>query len=202
MNWEAVTAISTAFTAVVILVSALAALRQLNEAQCQQAFQGSEALLERWESKEMRAARRYVLDELPLRIDDPIFREAILRAGSGAELGEHPELVVLRFLERVGVYIHYGLLPGDAIYEQLFLYLIRAWPQLYNVALLVRESEDNPYVFDKTELLYENMLRVAEKQARKIRRVLPSSGEVATVEAVVRRSTTSVTPRSEENRTQ
>ena len=185
ISWEAVTAIATALTALVITVSALAALRQLNEARRAQSFQGTETLLERWESSDMRTARKYVLDELPERLEAPAFRAALLQAGSGAELAEHPELTVLRFFERVGVYIYYGVLPGEAIYEQLFLYLIRAWPQLFRVAIIVRESENNPYVFDKAEMFYENMLRMAEKQVRKIGRPLPSTGEVATIGDIV-----------------
>jgi hypothetical protein len=185
VSWEAVTAIATALTALVIAVSAVAALRQLKETRGAQSFQGTETLLERWESAGMRAARKYVLDELPARLEDPAYRAELLQAGWRAELAEHPELVVLRFLERVGVYIYYGVLPGTAIYEQLFQYLSKTWPHLLQVARIIRESEDNPYVFDKAEMFYENMLGMAANEIRKLRRRKPVTGLVATVADVV-----------------
>jgi hypothetical protein len=201
VGWEAVTAMATAFTALFIMVSGIAALRQLSEARRAQSFQGTETLLERWESSDMRAARKYVLDELPQRLESPAYREELLRIGSRAELADHPELLVPRFLERVGVYVYYGVLPGDAIYEQLFQYLYRSWPQLLRVALIARESEDNPYLFDKAELFYENMLRIATKQTQKIARRLPSTGAVATVADIVSARREAPTVVTEESRT-
>jgi len=83
--------------------------------------------------------------------------------------------------ERVGIYIYYGVLPGEAIYEQLFLYVSRAWPHLIEVARLVRESENNPYAFDKAEMFYGNMNALAGRQMQKLSRALPKEDRAATV---------------------
>lgn len=182
VTWEAVTAIASTSSAVVIALSAFAAVRQMRDAQRGQAFEGTETLLERWESPEMRVARRYVLEELPARLRTHAYREEILRNGARGELAAYPELAVLRFLERVGIYIYYRVLPGDAIYEQLFIYVAHAWPHLIEVAKLVRQAENNPYAFDKAEMFYGCMMMLAERQARKLKRALPKEERRATVE--------------------
>jgi hypothetical protein len=181
VTWEAVIAIASISSAVVIALSAFAAVRQMRNAQRGQTFEGTETLLERWESAEMRVARRYVLDELPALLRTQAYREEILRNGARGELFAYPELTVLRFLERVGIYIYYRVLPGEAIYEQLFIYVARAWPHLIEVARLVREAENNPYAFDKAEMFHGRMMGLAERQLRKLNRALPKEERRATV---------------------
>ena len=186
MNWEAITAVASIASAVVIALSAFAAIRQMRNAQRGQTFEGTEILLQRWESTEMRAARRYVIDELPARLRTQAYREELLRNGARGELSEYPELTVLRFLERVGIYIYYRVLPGEAIYEQLFIYVARAWPSLLEVAYVVREAENNPYAFDKAEMFYACMMKLGERQLRKLSRSLPRDERPATLDDIIR----------------
>ncbi len=179
------TAFASISSAVVIAVSAFAAIRQMRNAQRGQTFEGTETLLERWESPEMRTARRYVLDELSARLQTESYRKKLLGIGARGELSEYPELTVLRFLERVGIYIYYGVLPGEAIYEQLFIYVARAWPSLFAVAKLMREAENNPYAFDKAEMFYGCMMQLAERQLGKLNRELPKEKRRATVKDII-----------------
>ena len=184
VNWEAISAVASISSAVVIALSAFAAVRQMRDGQRGQAFEGTETLLERWESTELRSARRYVLEELPARLQTEAYREEILRNGARGELSAYPELAVLRFLERVGIYVYYRLLPGEAIYEQLFIYVARSWPYLSEVAQLVREAENNPYAFDKAEMFYRSMMALAGRQVRKLNRPLPKDARPATVDDI------------------
>ncbi|MBC5810793.1 MAG: hypothetical protein GIW95_08085 [Candidatus Eremiobacteraeota bacterium] len=182
IDWGAVTAISTVLTAFIIGGTAVFAMRQLQELQRSQSFQGTERLLEIWDSPEIRAARAYVLEEFPKRLDDPAYRVGLLRDGIRAELSEHPELLLLRYYERVGSCVYHRLLLGAAIYEQIAVTLVRTWPTLKVVAETMRRAEDNPYMFDKAELLHEEALRQASKQFAALRRLRPSTGSIFTAE--------------------
>ena len=42
------------------------------------------------------------------------------------------------------------------------------------------------YLFDKAEMFYDNIVKIGEAQTRKLRRRLPSTGEVASVADVLR----------------
>lgn len=185
MSWEAVTGISTAVTALVIALSAIFALRQLQELQRAESFNGTDRLLEKWESAELRDARRYVLKELPNRLRDPAYREGLLREGAAAELADYPELIVLRFLERIGTYLFYGLLIGAAIHENIIVYMMHAWPSLRQVAEIMRTAEDNPYMFDKAEMLYEESIKQVARTESKLQRLRPSTGRRFRAEELV-----------------
>ena len=182
MNWDAVIAISSAAGTIVIAVTGLLALRQLQELRRTQSFEGTEKLFEAWEAPEMREARLYVLDMLPQRLHDDAFRASLLREGIRAELAQHPELLVLRYFERVGAYVFHRLLVGPAIYEHIAVFLVRAWPQLREVAELMRRAEDNPYMFDKAQMLYDEAVRQAHLQFQQFPRQRPSTGETFTAE--------------------
>lgn len=102
MNWEAVTGLSAAFTGLVIMVTAIAALRevrvaaehanatreQLDHLRKATQFEGTLAVFAELDTPLQMEARRFVQVELPRRMQDERFRSEVALIGSADE-AEH-----------------------------------------------------------------------------------------------------------------
>jgi hypothetical protein len=144
LNWEAVTALSTLFTGVVIAVTAIAAVRQLRVAaeqtdQLQRAtrFEGLLAVFDELDKPHQVEARNFVRFELAERMRDSTFRSEI------AELGEvderaHKELTVLRCFERVGFYVKKDYVDSDVVYMVASGRVSAMWTALQDVVAIHR----------------------------------------------------------------
>lgn len=149
MNWEALTAISTAFTGLVILLTVVYAARQvrlMNEQskatsahldQLRRATQlsGIMAIFNEWQSPDLRAAYSFVMSEFSERMKDERFRAEALTQSPDAIV--HKELAVLRDGERIGTLVKTGLLDDDALLEYAGHYISETWRRLEP---LVREQ--------------------------------------------------------------
>lgn len=157
MNWEALTAVSTAFTGLVIAVTAIATLRQvrvgmehagstreqLGHLRKATQFEGALAIFAELDSPLQIEARHFVQFELAHRLKDEKFRHEVSLIAGADEL-EHQELTVLRCFERIGFYIRKGFVDPDVVYMVASGRVIVAWHALEDV-VAVHRSVAGPF---------------------------------------------------------
>jgi hypothetical protein len=167
MNWEAVAAVSTAFTGLVILVTALAAMRevriaaehsrstrdQLEHLRKATQFEGALAVFAELDTPFQVNARHFVQFELENRMQDEQFREEVALIAGADEL-EHKELTVLRCFERIGTYAKKGWVDEDVVYMVASGRVVVTWRALEEVVAIHR-SVAGPMFWDNYEHLYE-----------------------------------------------
>ncbi len=180
MHWEALTAIGTIFTSLVILFTVLMAARQVR-AQLQQVVvtgrqvDAANAELEHLErSNQLSGAMaifaeisdprtvesaRFVTTELKQKLAEQEFRAGYSLVGIADE-SVHKELIVLRVFERVGAYIRHGLIDGSIIYDVAHPLIIRVWESLHDLLAMRRREVGGP-VWENCEYLYQNAKRWA-----------------------------------------
>jgi uncharacterized protein DUF4760 len=159
MTWEAVTALATAFTGVVIAATVVVGARQLrltrdtlDELRRATQLEGTMRVLDDLMGPEFRAAMLFVTNELPLKMGNEAFRSTVSRMGA-EDAATHQELTVLRTLERVGSYIKYGLLDGDVIYDVSIPVFINMWESLQPVIQIHRRERGEGF-WENFEYLY------------------------------------------------
>ncbi len=152
MNWEAVSAIATLFTGLVIAVTALAALREVRLSADQTAatraqlehlrnatrFEGLLAVFEELDRPHQIDARHFVQFELAERMKDPQFRHEVSLI-AGADERVHKELTVLRFFERVGFYVRKDFVDSDVVYMVASGRVVTTWSALEEVVKIHRD---------------------------------------------------------------
>ena len=99
MSWEAVTALGSAATAIVIVVTVIFGRRQLDELRRATQLEGAMRIFAELDSPEVDEARRFVTYELPEKLKDAQFRKEVELTALG-DPRVHKELVLLRFFDR------------------------------------------------------------------------------------------------------
>jgi hypothetical protein len=168
VNWEAVTAIGTVFTGLVIFFTVLVGWHQLRTTvdqlrQLRRASQldAANVIFAELASPSFLDARRFVLNELPERMSDPKFRKEVELVGRADE-NVHKELIILRTFERVGMYVEQELLDADLIYHLASGRVIDTWEGLADVVAIQRNVL-SPRLWDNFEHLYAGVLRRAQR---------------------------------------
>jgi hypothetical protein len=170
MNWEAFAAISTAFTGLVILATAIAAVRevriaaeharatgaQLEHLRKATQFEGALAVFSELDTPFQMNARHFVQFELAERMKDARFREDVALIAGADEL-EHHELTVLRCFERIGTYIQKGWVDPDVVYMVASGRVIITWRALDEVVAIHR-AITGPRFWENFERLYNECL--------------------------------------------
>jgi hypothetical protein len=146
MSWEAITAIGSVGTGVVIFLTVIFARRQVELTrqqlhQLRQATQleGAIAIYAELESPRVEAARMFVLLELPAKMKDPTFRDEV-RLVAQVDETQHQELIILRTYDRIGIYIDAGLIDGDVIYRGAMGRILTMWEALADVVAIHRQT--------------------------------------------------------------
>jgi hypothetical protein len=166
MNWEAFAAVSTAFTGLVILATAIAAVRevriaadhsratrdQLEHLRKATQFEGALAIFSELDTPFQQHARHFVQFDLAERMKDPRFREEVALIAGSDEL-EHEELAVLRCFERIGTYVRKGWVDADAVHAVAAGRVIVTWRALQEVIAIHREVA-GPVFWENYERLY------------------------------------------------
>lgn len=129
MNWEALSAVSTALTTVIVAVAAYAAFRevrltaasaraageQISELRKATQFEGTLEVFKELDSLQQIEARRFVHFDLPALLEDQAYRDEIALL-TAADETRHLELTVLRCFERIGFYVANGYVERDLVY--------------------------------------------------------------------------------------
>jgi hypothetical protein len=162
VSWEAVTALSTALTALVIAATVIVGYRQLRLTGSQiehlrraTQLEGTLKIFDELDSAKLRDAWRFVLTELPMRMRDPIFRSEVSGVGLASE-AKHKELYVLREFEKVGTYVNQGLIDGDLVYDYFLPPIMISWEVLDELGIVPRQREamGEPKLWENFEKLY------------------------------------------------
>jgi hypothetical protein len=143
MSWEAVTALSTAFTGIVIAITAIAAVRevrltaehtraaggQLEQLRKATQFEGALEVFKELDGPVQMEARRFVQFDLAERMKDEQFLSEVGLLGRVDE-SKHPELTVLRCFERIGFYQAKGFVEKDVLFMVASGRIVTMWNAL------------------------------------------------------------------------
>ena len=184
MRWEAVTALSTVLTALIILVTAIYAARQVKVASRGTQLDGMIRLLERYRDPEFLNASRFVLRDLPRLVGDETFRADVARSASN---GDKPWHVVLRLLNETGAYVELGLVEGPPIYYLIGNTLVLLCRALEPVIEIERRALDDPHLWTNTQDLYRDAEARVRRYCLNNPRPRPSNGEPFTIETLLSR---------------
>jgi len=138
MSWEAVSALATLASAIVVAVAATAAVMQIRHIHLGNQLEVVLRIYERYDSGEMAEARRYVYETLP----DVIQDEPTRRAMAATVLD--PRIAVL-----TGFYMEIGALIADGLLEERLINRLgpsvaRAWNVLAPLAAELRSLNPEP----------------------------------------------------------
>ncbi|MBV8149638.1 MAG: hypothetical protein JO092_11140 [Candidatus Eremiobacteraeota bacterium] len=156
MNWEAVTAVATILTCIVIAITAFTALREVEQLRKATEFEGALEVFRELDLPIQVAARRFVQFELAQRMEDPKFRAEVALLGAVDE-STHPELTVLRCFERIGFYLKKGCVARDVLLVVASGRVATMWSALTDVLEIHREAL-GPRVWENFEALYAETL--------------------------------------------
>jgi hypothetical protein len=176
MTWEAIAAIGGLLSVVVIALSAIFALRQVNQLRRAAQLDGTMRVFAQFSDPEFIAARNFVFSELAEKLKDPTFLEE-LRSYKKVDIAKHPEYRVMMFLQLVGGLVKNHLIDGPGVFEFAQYTIVRSWEILEPVVRLQREGNNNPYMWGTADYLYECTKLWLKEDARKRRIVSPTTGE-------------------------
>ena len=182
MSWEALTALSTAFTGLVILFTVLVGWHQMRVA-AEQSLQAHRAtqldgmmrIFDQFDAAAFIDARRYIMTELAAAMERPDFDELLGQP-------QTPWMPALRTLERMGVYIKMGLLDAEPFYYHVGFPIMMLTRRLQPLIERQRVLMDNPYLWKDTERLGRDLRKWAAEFMRGDPRLRPSTGHPYTVE--------------------
>jgi len=177
MTWEALTAVSTALTALVILATVIYAARQVGALNAQiehlrraTQLDGTLAIFEELFSPDYMLAYRFVVTEFEERMKDPTFHAEALEPAPDVET--HKERIFLRHMERIGTLIKNELLDGNVVYDFIAPHVTTGYEKL---GPLIREQRRTL----GEEHLWENFEFIATETSR----IGPDSPQATAAEA-------------------
>lgn len=186
MNWEALSAIATAFTGLVIMFTVIVgmqqarvALQQINETHRATQLDGMMRIFDKFDDPRFMQARTYITQELEARMAEPGFEDYLRNTPSA----DFPWLAALATLERMGVFVKMGLLEGEPFYYHWGNMIVNVTRKLRPLIELQRRIQDNPYLWKDTEWLANDCARFARKYFEEDPRARPSTGERFTLDA-------------------
>ena len=156
MTWEAVTAVTSAMTTAVLIATVVFARHQVQLLRRSTQLDGLIRILAEMDHPANVASYRFVLDELPEKMQDPVFRQRVI--DGKADESTHRYLPILAFFEKVGSFVKFGLIDPDAVYCQAGSRAVRMWEALQEVIDYDR-ARGGPGVWDGFELLATGTVR-------------------------------------------
>lgn len=156
MTWEAVTAVTSAITTLVLIVTVIMASRQVQLLRRSTQLDGLIRILEEMDDPALIAAYHFVLDQLPARMQDATFRQSVVDGKTDESIQQY--LPILRFFEKVGSFVKFGLLEPEAVYCQAGSTAVKMWNALQEVIACDR-ARGGPGVWDGFETLARGTVR-------------------------------------------
>jgi hypothetical protein len=152
MSWEAIVAVATAVSCLVIGVSAVIGISQLIHLRKATQLEGMMRLFDELETPKVLAAIGYVRRETSRRacdeayLDDDLLKKPVQ--------GEAEEFTVLRWLERIGTLAKYGLIDPEPLYALNMPDYIFLWVFLSPIVYRMRTRYSEGFMaFDNAEYL-------------------------------------------------
>jgi hypothetical protein len=170
-SWDAVTAVSSAVSAVVIVATVVVGYRQIRLAGDQLShlrsatqLDGTMKVFAELESARFRAARLFVETELEQRMADPMFRDEILASYHALDEGQHKEILVTELFEKIGTYARHELLDAVLIADYCGPVIRAMWTKLETSGYLEMRRRNNPYTLENFEFLYDAAMNWYENE--------------------------------------
>jgi hypothetical protein len=159
-NWTVVAALSTLASTIVIAITAVLALIQLNLMRRGGQFDATRRMVDEIKTPLFMRAWARVVNELPSRMNDPQFRAELQSAhGWDVDVEKHPEVIVLAYLEELGIYVKNRMISEVALLDFSSGLVLEAWERLRDVVMLSRRSTRNPRAWKNAEYLYDYVKR-------------------------------------------
>jgi hypothetical protein len=162
LSWEALTAISTAITAIVIAATVAVGYRQIRLAGDQlehlrrtTQLDGTMKVFAELGTPEFRAARLFVENEIASRMQDARFRDELLLPFQALDEDEHKEILVAQTFEKIGTYARHGLLDTVLIADYCGPLIREMWQKLETCGYFESRRRNNPYSLENFEFLYD-----------------------------------------------
>ncbi len=186
MSWEAVSAIATAFTGLVIMFTVIVgmqqarvALDQIKETHRATQLDGMMRIFDKFDDPRFIQARMYIMHDLERRMAEPGFEDYLRNTPST----DYPWFAALGTLERMGVFVKMGLLEGEPFYYHWGNMIVNVTRKLRPLIELQRGVQDNPYLWKDTEWLANDCAKFARKYFEEDPRIRPSTGEAFSLDA-------------------
>jgi hypothetical protein len=162
--WEALTAIGTIASAVVIAVTVVMAARQvkittdqLEQTRRTTQFEAARSVLLEMVEPKFVNAYRFVIHDLPARLHDEEFYRGIAEVGL-ADDAVHQEVYLLRALERIGRYVRFGLFDGEIIYGSYQARIVLSW-ELLSAVVAIHRQIAGPQFWVNAQYLHDDCVR-------------------------------------------
>lgn len=146
MTWEALTAIGSMLSAIIIATTVFMAAKQvrLTNAQLEHLrrttqLEGAMKIFEEMAQPDFRAAVRFVTHDLRERMKDENFRHEV-SFPENSDDAIHQENIVHRAFERIGAYVKEGLLDGSILYTVNPMVILSTWENLSEVIAIQRRN--------------------------------------------------------------
>lgn len=169
--WEALAAIGSIASAVVIAVTVVMAARQvkittdqLEQTRRATQFDAARTVLLEMVDPKFVAAYRFIVMDLPARMKDEAYYRGIAQIGL-ADDEVHREVYLLRALDRIGTYVKYRLVDGEIVYASYQARIVASWELLSDVVAIHRKIADEHF-WDNAQFLYEDCKRWAQANGR------------------------------------
>ena len=173
MTWEALTALGTLASAIVITVTVIVAARQMRVTSDQleqmrraTQFDAARTVLGEMNDPVFVDAYKFVYNDLPKLLHDDAFRKEFSLIGVVDER-VHKEVTVLRAFDRIGTYVRFGLVDGDIIYSTFGPRIVICWDLLSEPIAVHRWVAGVP-MYDNFEFLVEDCKRWSARKGREI----------------------------------
>lgn len=175
MGWDAIGAIATGVTAVIIAAAVIVGIRQLRltrdtleHLRRATQLEGAMRIFDDLNSDEMIESMLFINNDLVDRMADPAFRREVELVGL-ANRDKHKELRLMRAFERIGAYVRNGLLDGALLYDVSGPVIESTWNEIKEVVEIHRASRGKA-MWENFEFLYDDFQRwVARREGEFLR---------------------------------
>lgn len=162
--WEALAAIGSILSAVVIAATVIFAARQvrltvdqLEQVRKATQFEAARTVLLDLADPVFVDAYRFITNELESKLADPSFRRELGLVGI-ADDQVHKEIVILRAFDRIGTYVRFGLIEGDVVYATYAPRIVFSHDRLGEVMAIHRDIA-GPMLYKNFDHLYDDCRR-------------------------------------------
>jgi hypothetical protein len=136
---ESLTAFASVGTLVVIGATALFAAIQLRHARAGNQIAAVMNLAHVIQSSEFQNSRRFVRDELPNKLRDPLFRQELNKVPIGE--AARPLVLVANFYEELGAFVKRGIIDADMACDLWSAQVTGDWDQLSPAIAIIRREQ-------------------------------------------------------------
>jgi Domain of unknown function (DUF4760) len=138
MTAEYLSAIASIGTLIVVIITAVAALRQLGTMHNSNQVAALSAMAQRWESDSIVESMAFLFGKMPQFMEDPAFRAQFTTPAVGPQA--RPALAVLNFFEEMGLYVRLGILGESAALGLYMTIVLDVWRAASPAIAIIRRS--------------------------------------------------------------